>query len=241
MMAVPLSITKIAIFAFLLFSTCTISAKAWTTEGWGTPRGRRETNGMRLSRGLPPLPPRKLYNATRVGPALARRSPIPVTNFITATKTGQSTPLCYFGSGQACQTTQTNGLQYFGQVGVAQQDLDVTSSRNSGYNLIAQDIADFHTIASGDYMVLNTADNAHTLPGAVPAASNTYEFYYESAIWTVDSQGGITGTYVNPGGSAVPLIFWVLPGTANVYVIYGATDTAVINSNSGIVVNLAFA
>ncbi|EJT99455.1 hypothetical protein DACRYDRAFT_23978 [Dacryopinax primogenitus] len=65
-----MAVLKNIVLAFLLLTT----AQAWSAAGWGKPGNRRDTNANRFARGLSPLPPRRLYEATRVGPPLARRS-----------------------------------------------------------------------------------------------------------------------------------------------------------------------
>ncbi|KZT51148.1 hypothetical protein CALCODRAFT_151454 [Calocera cornea HHB12733] len=49
-------------------------AVGWSADGWAKARGRGETNAGRLTRGLPPLPPRRLYNPSRAAQELHWRA-----------------------------------------------------------------------------------------------------------------------------------------------------------------------
>ncbi|KZO89958.1 hypothetical protein CALVIDRAFT_603276 [Calocera viscosa TUFC12733] len=248
---------KITLFALLLFLDGLATAHAWNAAGWGLPV--KETNAERLANGLNPLPPRRLYSPTRVGPPLARRSVTPVTNTIAATAVGSGSPMCWLASSSVCQPTQDLGVPFTASVGAGSstaQDLDINSGQFTGYNLIAETATNptqgLGTRAVDEYLarsytgaetfpnlIIGIAVDLHTNPGDEPVYDNTHEFWYESAIWTVDSMGGITATWINPDNSSVPLFLYVLSAGGIMYT-YATGNSAVLGQNGVTKVTLAF-
>jgi len=224
-----------AFLSLLLLFLHPVSVSAWTADGWAFSRSRGETNGQRLARGLPPLPPRKLYDATRTGPALARRSVAPGSH-IAATIVGQSTPICAFdGDSQECSPPVSAGIPFTvpsgaGYSGV--QDLTVTSGTYMGRNLVAVSYNDPPTLTTTNGNILEVAvlANYASQPGDTPVYDANEMWYTETAIYHVDSQGDITANWINPDTSSVPLYFWI-DGSGPSYLMFATGDPSVITSN----------
>lgn len=201
------------------------SAMGWTGGGWGTVHTRRETNADRLSRGLPPLTPRKLFNPSRSGPSLSRRSVTPSPPVIAVTALSSGTPMCYIGiSNCAAQSAAVPFTPSMGYGYPGAQDLDITSGSNTGYNLFIENEG-FTTISatSENFLLIGTANNMHSNPGALPATDQSTGWTYESAVWYVDAQGDISAEWVNTDGSVAPLIFFTT-GTSGTYSTYATGD-----------------
>jgi len=212
-MAIRTMLFKFVLFAVLLFSTCASPANVWTAEGWLAGRSRPDTNANRLSRGLTPVPPKRLYNATRIGPPQSRRSTTPVSGQITVTEVDASAPLCWIGELQTC-VSQPSGLTFVASVGEGAstpQELTVTSGVNAGFTLILGSFSDTpQGRGTGNVLyVLPLSSSEHTAPGAVPSYDPAQGLYYESSVWTINSEGDITATWVNSDGTTVSLFFFV--------------------------------
>jgi len=243
-MAVTTILFNMVCFALLSALICTTSASAWTIDGWALDRGRRETNANRMSRGLPPMPPRRLYNATRVGPALARRSTTPLSSQIAVTEVGGSTPLCWLGLDQTCLTPQSSGTTFVASAGggsTTAQEITAGPGTGAGEPLLLADSSnELQGSGTGNYLYLisvpNTAD--HTAPGAVATYDSSNSIYYESSVFTIGSQGDITGTWVNSDGTSIPVLFFAYISGGNT-IIYATGDITSFGSYPQVTLNFS--
>jgi len=210
-MASTAGLPRLVLSVLLLFAACTVSVNAWNF-------GRKETNADRLARGLPPLPPRRLYDATRTGPPLARRSGIAGAQ-IAVTLSGSAEPLCWVGA-NGCVTPQSSGLFFIvPTIGTTAQDLTVNAGSDAGDNLIALGGV---KLAYTDYVTVFNLDisDLSTAPGADPIG-DFESGYYESSIWSVDSGGNIQANWVNPDPAD-----YGIPATAPFYFYIDNYDTS---------------
>jgi len=234
-MAITTSLVKFVLFSLLLVSTCTTSA-AWNTEG-RTTRPSRDTNGNRLARGLAPLPPKRLYNATRAGAAPARRSTTPIAGQIAVTAVGGTAPFCWLGTSQSCQTKQSSAVTFTPSAGVGAataQELVINSGSDNGVPMIVGEYSNAKQgLGTGTYLYIAMfLTTEHTAPGAEPSYDSIFGFYYESSVWTINAQGEIEGTWVNSDGTSVSLIIFV-DGGPTTYYIYATANPAYLATQSG--------
>jgi len=88
-----------------------------------------ETNAKRFAQGLAPLKPKRLFEPTRTGANLARRSLIPPVQGVVALAYGNGTLVCFFqvaGCNPIGDTTPVDATTFSAMVGYTGQQ-DVTS------------------------------------------------------------------------------------------------------------------
>ncbi|EJT99454.1 hypothetical protein DACRYDRAFT_110175 [Dacryopinax primogenitus] len=174
---------KLTLLAFLVFfsSAC---ATPFSSEKH---THRRETNADRFARGLPPLKPVKLYDPSRTGPALARRSVTPLTGSLQITPVGSNTPICWMnGASQSCTAPSSGAAPFTASVGAGSpsaQELDINSGTYSGDSLIA---CTYDTANQGpdtnEFLFLTPYNGLYTDAGAAPSYDSASSLYYESTM-----------------------------------------------------------
>jgi len=189
-------------------------------------RASSETNAQRLARGLPPLKPTRLFNATRVGPALSRRSAVPVSGILAVyTSPTSTTPVCYIGPGanddgcvplnEAVTFTASEG-----ELGSVGSNLVVMApAQFMGYYLTSHAlITDQGASSSYPFTTYSLETLTPTPPNSPPAFSSTADSgqgaYYETAVFFLASDGTVSVVWTNPSGTtdgpSAPLNFYVL-------------------------------
>ncbi|KZT51150.1 hypothetical protein CALCODRAFT_503893 [Calocera cornea HHB12733] len=229
--------TRMCQLALLSLLLAPSLASAWSLDGWGQPRSRAETNAAQFSRGLPPLPPRRLFTPSRVGAAMARRSVTPVTNTLLVSGVNPATSTtvtCYMASDAICVPTQANAVVFQASVGAGSPDpQDIIMTTYAGYSLVA--LSPTPTLSLTDpstYAQIGPAAGFSTSPNAGPSFDGGSGYYYETAIWYVNSQGVLSASWVNPNGDgSVPLTLAL--GTAGSNYIFLATADPTQFTNEG--------
>ncbi|KIO22606.1 hypothetical protein M407DRAFT_245103 [Tulasnella calospora MUT 4182] len=175
---------------------------------------QRVTNAMRIAKGLPPLAPRKLYDGSRVGSAHTARSspvPVPVPAVLVYGPEGRSgSPLGYLSQGYNgenkyyittdCKEAMVNAQLFAGDL--------KNPAQPQGYSnvgLLSAGDSVFHTGTSDfGFMVGMTAT-----PNGPPVLSGYHSFYegdesfLESNVWSLNADGELILTWINPNGDAV--------------------------------------
>lgn len=164
---------------------------------------RKETNAQRFARGLPPARPNRLYDVTRTGPALARRSVVPAMGVI-AVYTGSSiTPSCFFSTLATCDPAPEDAWTYVAEVGAGSptpQNIFTTSpSPVVGYPFALTSTSGTSqgpTITDAD-IVVGTELYGALPPGVAPYTDPTTSNIYETSVWTIAADGTLSATWVN--------------------------------------------
>ncbi|KAL7421854.1 hypothetical protein Q5752_003625 [Cryptotrichosporon argae] len=203
-------------FLVALFALTTLLALARPTQV--------ETNADRFRRGLPPSAPKRMYDVSRTGPHLSRRSGgVLMTNSLEAYRPGATSSfgyLSYSPNSFSISTTSSIDLTYTTASTASQMTLSGMGTTFYAAALTPGTSEDL-SVGSGHYAFLATSAGSD---GGDPAAYHSTN-NRETSIWNTGSGAtpSLTVTYVNPTGTTVPLRFWYNPDIGNAQIALAAS------------------